>query len=73
MQPQPSPQLLTVVEAARIAGVSRAAIYKLAITPGLLPIVKIGTATRIRASALDAWIASNETRRGRANESLVKS
>lgn len=72
MESKPSLQLLTVVEAARIAGVSRAAIYKLAITPGLLPIVKLGTATRIRAAALEAWIASNETRLGGSDTGSVR-
>ncbi len=49
------PVLLRAGEAARLLGISRSMVFKLVATKQL-PAVHIGTAVRIPAAALPAWI-----------------
>lgn len=48
-------KLLTIVEAAFRAGISRSFAYKL-VNLGEWPVVKIGAATRVPLADLDQWI-----------------
>lgn len=49
-------KLLTVIEAARVLGISRAHLYGL-VMRGEVPSIKIGRARRIPVSVIDEWIA----------------
>ena len=50
------PLLLRIDDAAQRLSISRATMYRL-IQSGELPIVRIGTAVRVRAIELDLWVA----------------
>jgi len=52
--------LLRIPEAAAMLAISRAKLYEL-IRSGVLPVFKIGAATRIRVSDLKTWIISQKT------------
>ena len=50
------PLLLRIDDAAQRLSISRATVYRL-IQRGELPIVRIGSAVRVRAIELDLWVA----------------
>ena len=56
-----SSEALSVPEAAKVAGISRAALYHF-ITSGELPSLKIGNRRLVRVQTLRAWLASLEQR-----------
>jgi excisionase family DNA binding protein len=51
-------KLLTVVEAARVLGISRSKLYEL-LADGEIPSVRIGRSRRITMSALEEFIADH--------------
>jgi excisionase family DNA binding protein len=54
------PLLLRVPEAAQALGTSRAHLYEI-LRAGDLPVVRLGRAVRVPASALRDWISKNQT------------
>jgi excisionase family DNA binding protein len=52
--------LLRVPEAAAIASVGRTTAYQL-IASGAWPVVRIGTAVRVHAAGLQAWVDAQKT------------
>jgi excisionase family DNA binding protein len=56
-----TPQLLTIVDAARLLGISRSKLYEL-LADGELPSVRIGRTRRIAASALEESVVAHTDR-----------
>jgi excisionase family DNA binding protein len=54
-------QLLTVIEAARLLGISRSKLYEL-LADGELPSVRIGRTRRISVIAIDEFVATHTDR-----------
>ena len=57
--PSAAPEAVSVDEAARRAGVSRAFLYE-RLAAGELPSIKLGKRRLVRVEALRAWLASHE-------------
>jgi excisionase family DNA binding protein len=55
-----NPLLVRVPEAAELLGVSRAKAYEL-VASGVIPVVRIGRATRVPLEALRRWVADQST------------
>jgi excisionase family DNA binding protein len=55
----PEKLLLTITETQEATGLSRTTIYGL-MRSGELPVVRIGTAVRISAAGLRAWVAERQ-------------
>jgi excisionase family DNA binding protein len=57
----PIPQLLTIVDAARLLGISRSKLYEL-LADGELASVRIGRTRRIAVSALEEFVVAHTDR-----------
>ncbi len=55
--------LLSVAEAAEVAGISRSLAYEL-IAAGVWPSVRVGTALRVPLAALREWVAAQTHQAG---------
>ncbi len=53
------PQLLSVIDVARILSIGRTKVYNLIKNDGL-PTIKVGSATRVSATSLTKWIEQHE-------------
>lgn len=60
MTEQAQNQLLTVADVISSMGISRSTWQKLVTQKQTPPIIRIGTAQRIRRDALDAWLIERE-------------
>ena len=54
-----APQLLSIPEVARILNVGRTKVYGLIKTDGL-PVVRLGSATRVSVTSLQRWLEQRE-------------
>lgn len=60
-QREAPPRLLSVAEAARAAGLSRAMFYRAVLTPGAVRVHRVGRRVLISERELAAWMAQGES------------